>query len=149
MRYLILFSAFFLMTSCSIFQPGANKNIKTIPINSLTGTSWALDSLINFTAEKGKMRPVTLSFSDTSNSVFGSGGCNYYNARFSQDKSKLSFSHILSTKMYCQIGSKTETKFTSVMLQCNRAAQDKEGHLLLMKDKEILAIFSKSSQTEN
>lgn len=145
MRYFMLLPLLMLM-SCSIFRPQAKNNemVSTDKI-SLNGTSWALDSLINFTPEKLE-QPVTMTFGrDSTNSVYGNGGCNYYNGRFTKNGSKISFSHLLSTKKYCFDGSKTETKLTSVLLSANRVAMDKEGHLLLMKGGDLMAIFHKTA----
>lgn len=112
---------------------------------SLKGTSWELDSLIDFIPEKLE-HPVTMTFGrDTANSVYGNGGCNYFNGRFLKNGSKIAFSHLLSTKKYCFVGSKTETKLTSVLLTSNQVGMDKDGRLLLMKNGEIMAIFHKTA----
>lgn len=144
MRYLLLAPLLFLM-SCSLFKSGAegSSTKQSVAVSSLSGSSWALDSLTEFTMESDLKKPVTLIFSDTSNDVFGFGGCNGFSGHFAQNKSELHFSQLLSTKMYCVTGSKTETRLTYALLNCDHAAIDSEGHLLLMKGKELLAIFRK------
>lgn len=144
MRYLLL-APLLLLMSCSMFKPGAGKVSPkpAMAAASLAGTSWALDSIINFTTEKDLRKPVTLNFSDTSSDVFGFGGCNGYGGHYAQNKNELHFSKLLSTKMYCMVGSKTETRFTYVLLNCDHAAIDSNGRLLLMKGENTLAIFKK------
>lgn len=138
----LLFLSLFLLTSCSIFHPHAQKEKTVSDLSSLKGTSWELDSIINFKPEKLES-PVIMTFGrDSSNSVYGYGGCNYFNGIFSQNGSRVAFSHLLSTKKYCFNGSKTETKFTVVLLTCNAAAKNEGGDkLFLKKDKTVLAIL--------
>lgn len=128
-----------------MFKSGAEKTSSKQPVavSSLSGSSWDLDSLIGFTMEQELRKPVTLFFSDTSNAVYGFGGCNGFSGYYAQSKNELHFSHLLSTKMYCAVGSKTETRLTFALLNCDRAAIDSNGRLLLMKGEGILAIFKK------
>ncbi|HET8572886.1 MAG TPA: META domain-containing protein [Edaphocola sp.] len=144
MRYLLL-APLLLLMSCSMFKPGARKasTDKTPPVASLSGTSWQLDSIIGFKPEKELVKPVTLNFSDTSNEVYGFGGCNGYGGRYAQSRDELRFSRLLSTKMYCAVGSRTETRVTFVLLNCDHAAMDHDGRLLLMKGENTLAVFKK------
>lgn len=144
MRYLLL-APLFLLMSCSMFKSGAEKTSSKQPVAvaSLAGSSWSLDSLVGFTMEKDLRKPVTLIFSDTSSDVYGFGGCNGFGGHYAQSKNELHFSHLLSTKMYCAVGSKTETRLTFALLNCDRAAMDGDGHLLLMKGEGVLAIFKK------
>ena len=128
-----------------MFKSGAEKTSSKQPVTvaSLSGSSWALDSLIGFTMEQELKKPVTLIFSDTSSEVYGFGGCNGFSGHYAQSKSELHFSHLLSTKMYCTVGSKTETRLTYALLNCDHAAMDSDGHLLLMKGEGVLAVFKK------
>lgn len=144
MRYLILLPLLLFM-SCSVFQPQAsNKEIMSMNKVSLRGTSWELDSLIDFTPEK-LTNPVTLTFgADENNSAYGYGGCNYYNGKYTKTSNRIAFSHLLSTKKYCFLGSKTETKMISVLLSSNRVGMDKEDRLLLMEDRKVIAVFHKT-----
>lgn len=144
MRYLLLLPMLLFM-SCSIFQPkGQRQAVASMDKVVLKGTSWELDSLIDFTSESLE-RPVTMTFgADSLNKFYGNGGCNAYNGDYMQNGSKIAFSRIISTKKYCIVGSKTETKFTSVLLTANRVGMDEKGDLLLMKDGETLAILHKT-----
>jgi len=128
-----------------MFKSGAEKTSskQAVAVPSLSGSSWALDSLVDFTMEQGLRKPVTLIFSDTNNDVYGFGGCNGFSGHYAQSTSELHFSHLLSTKMYCTVGSKTETRLTYALLNCDRAAMDNDGRLLLKKGENTLAIFKK------
>lgn len=145
MRYLLLVPLV-LLASCSVFQP-SQKISDVVPVQTpLTETAWQLDSIIQFSPEKLE-RPVTLNFgSDSTHSVFGFSGCNYFNGTYSQERNAVAFAHLLSTKKYCFEGSKTETKFTSVLLTCDKVGFDKnKDKLYLMNGNKILAILHKTT----
>ncbi len=110
---------------------------------------WKLTSII---VESDMMysitKPVTLSIDETGK-ISGNGGCNDYSgnylfknpARSFKKSKKIKFSGIISTKMNCQPGSKTENAFFSSLRSAAAAAF--EGDELIIKNK---AVFVKSPQ---
>lgn len=142
MRYLWIIPLMFL-ASCSLFKPGVNSELtKNLSTPSLAGTEWELVSIPEFAGEKDLERPATMGFEgDSTHSVYGNGGCNYYNGVYKVEAKKINFSRLLSTKKYCAVGSKTETQLTAALLRANRYGVDADGQLILMEGKNVVAVF--------
>jgi len=134
MRYLLSLSLIFLM-SCSALK----KNTKGDTAD-LKSTSWKLVSITGYELE-ATPKPVTLAFAD-SNKVNGNGGCNGYFGKFEVKGNELHFGAIISTKMACVPGMETETHFFKVVQETN-AYEVKSNQLILKKNEEVLAVFSK------
>ena len=138
MRYFILLSVFFI-SSCSVFQHSGNSQTKKA-VKAIAGTSWTLDLLADFKKE-ATAKPVTLTF-DKDSRMYGSGGCNSYSGQYSIDGKSIKFGQVISTKMACMQGMKTEDKLFEVFRNTNEYLVTHES-LLLKKDGKVLASFSR------
>lgn len=140
MRYLLSFFLI-LCISCNCFKKQDSARPKaTVSATSLVGTSWTLISIPGFDLEQTR-KPVTLDFG-TDNKIGGNAGCNHYGGSYSLQGEKISFSKIISTKMACLPGMKTENKFMEVLHNANEIAVSGD-HLLLMQSGKSLAEFSR------
>ena len=137
MRYLVLLSMFFI-TSCAVFKNSGGKTNKAS--KAIAGTSWTLDILADFHKE-ATQKPVTITF-DKEGKVYGSGGCNSYSGTYFIEGKSIKFGPMMSTKMACMEGMKTEDKLFEVFNNTNEYLMTNET-LLLKKDGKVLASFNR------
>lgn len=131
MKNLIL--ALILLTSLSACQ----KNLKEA---TKADSKWVL------TEWPGKTIPAkaqaTLNISE-GNKINGKSFCNGYGGNAVFNGNALKFSQMIGTKMYCEEVGDAENKFLADLEVAN-AGKLSGGKLYLLKDEQVLMIFSKS-----
>lgn len=81
-----------------------------------------------------------IKFDEGKKSAGGNGSCNSFGSTATVNNNEISFTHIFSTKMYCEDVQKTEDAFLTQLGKVNRfEIQDKK--LLLYQDRIILLEF--------
>jgi len=147
MRYLLSCIALSLLVWCSCSsmkkqsQSSGAKNS-----DPLAGTSWTLSTIQGFELEATR-KPVTLIFEDSAGRFGGNGGCNGYGGAYTLEGSSLKLGQVLSTKMACMPGMKTENKLFELytLVDHYRVSGDK---LSLMQGEKVLAEFGRSKKDQ-
>lgn len=82
----------------------------------LTGTSWNLQTFAVGPNPQPLPKEVQITATFDQERISGKGGCNNYGGAYSTgDKSSLSISGIISTKMFCDMAMKWETMYFSML----------------------------------
>ena len=142
MKKLLSISAVLLLSlvlvSCSTFKKGADKKSNL----SLDDSSWELQTITNFEVEETR-QPITLNFAEESR-YGGHSGCNNYGGTFEiSGKSILAFSPSIATKMACDIGMDTESRYLQMLSEVDGYHLDTRT-LNLKQGDEVIATFVKS-----
>lgn len=145
MRYLLSCIALSLLVWCSCSSMKKQSQSGAKNSDPLAGTSWTLSAIPGFEAEKTP-KPVTISFQDSLR-FSGNGGCNGYGGAYTLEGSSLKLGRVLSTKMACMPGMKTENKLFELYTQVDhyRVSGDK---LNLMQGEKVLAEFGRSKKDQ-
>ena len=109
------------------------------PTTPLTDTHWILASVGGNPAEEGR-RETFLTFKPDGG-VAGSTGCNTLGAVYTSDGDLLSFSPVMTTRMYCQEVAKTEQALLIAMDDTRRYVIDGETLQLVSGGGTTLATF--------
>jgi heat shock protein HslJ len=143
MRYLFTLSVILLFSCTSMkkqTKPAAGG------ANPLKGTAWTLSRIPGFELEKTRKEP-SIYFNDSTDRVNGYTGCNGYGANYTLKGNTIKIGEILSTKMACMPGMKTENKVMNVLSNVDHytVASDK---LTLMQGEKVLAEFSRNKKEQ-
>lgn len=128
--------------SCSSMK----KQTKMAKGSPLAGTSWTISRISDFELEQTR-RPVTLAFDDSLSRFGGNAGCNGYGGDYTLAGSSLKMGKIISTKMACIPGMKTEAKVMSVLQSTDRYRISGD-RLVLMQGDKVLAEFSRGKKEQ-
>lgn len=145
MRYLLL-ASFVLLCSCYASKNAANGTAGKPGKDAVTFeyTTWELTSIPGFDMEK-TAKAVTLTFLDSTKRIGGNAGCNGYGGNYTKSGNSIRLENIISTKMACIPGMKTENKFIQVMMETD--GYELSGNLLkLKKENRVLAELKKSEK---
>jgi heat shock protein HslJ len=119
---------------------GLSSCAKELAMETKQNSKWVL------TEWPGKMIPTsaqaTLNISD-GNKIGGKAFCNTYGGNASFNGNSIQFSQIFSTKMFCNELAEAETNFTADLQSIN-SGKVSGGKLSLMKDGQVLMVFSKA-----
>jgi len=117
MRYLLL-ASFALLFSCSASRKAANGSAGKPGKDAVSFeyTTWKLSAIPGFEMEETP-KPVTLVFLDSTKRIGGNAGCNGYGGNYTKSGNSIRLENIISTKMACMPGMKTENKFMQVMME--------------------------------
>lgn len=143
MRYLLSISVLILCSCSSMKKQNRTNGINE---NPLSGTSWTISKITDFEPEETR-KPVSLSFADTTDRVGGNAGCNHYGGHYSVKGNVLKLEKIISTKMACMPGMKTENKVLNILMTTDHYSilGDK---LTLMQGDKVLAEFDRSKKEQ-
>lgn len=144
MRYLLSLSVLVLF-SCSSMKKQAKKS-GSDATNALAGTEWTITNIPGFTVEQTR-KPVTITFADTTDRVFGNAGCNGFGGHYTVSGNTLKMSKIISTKMACIPGMETENRVMMVLSNADhfKVSGDK---LTLLQGAKVLAEYSRGKKEE-
>ena len=145
MPYLFL-ASFALLFCCSASKKAANGNAGKPGKDAVTFeyTTWELSAIPGFDLEK-TTKPVTLTFLDSTKRIGGSAGCNGYGGNYTKSGNSIRLENIISTKMACIPGMKTENKFIQVMMETD--GYELSGNkLMLKKEGRVLAELKESEK---
>jgi heat shock protein HslJ len=123
-----------------IFIIGLSSCTKELDTATKTNSKWVL------TEWPGKTIPTTAQATlniNEGNKIGGKAFCNTYGGIASFNGNSVQFSQIFSTKMFCSEVAEAEAKFTAD-LQSVTSGKVSGGKLSLMKDGQILMIFTKA-----
>lgn len=145
MRYLLSCLALSLLVWCSCASMKKQSKAGANNADPLAGTTWTLSTIPGFEAEKTP-KPVTILFQDSLR-FGGNGGCNSYGGGYTLEGSSLKLGSVMSTKMACMPGMKTENKLFELFPQVDhyRISGDK---LSLMQGEKVLAEFGRSKKDQ-
>ena len=119
---------------------GLSSCTKELDTAAKSNSKWVL------VAWPGKALPTTaqatLNISE-GNRIGGKAFCNTYGGNASFNGNSIQFSQFFSTKMYCNELSEAEAKFTADLESVN-AGKVSGGKLSLMKDGQVLMVFSRA-----
>jgi heat shock protein HslJ len=138
MRYLLILSSL-LMLSCAGMksqQSGAGQ--------VLAGSNWTLNSIPDFPAESTS-RPVTLSFSDSTDRFGGNTGCNGFGGNYEVKGNRLTLSKIISTQMACNPGMQTESRLMKALTEAD-GYEIRNDKLILRKGDQLLITFDRNKK---
>jgi len=82
----------------------------------ITGKEWqvaAIGEVVNPVGAGG--RPLTMTFDDSTQRIYGFGGCNRYNAGYTLKGDSLSFGPAISTRMACEGADSLEMIFLQTL----------------------------------
>jgi len=145
MRYLLL-ASFALLFSCSASKKVANGTAGKPGQDAapFEYTTWELTAIPDFELEKTSKK-VTLIFLDSTKRIGGYAGCNGYGGNYTKSGNSIRLENIISTKMACMPGMKTENKFISAMMETD--SYELSGEILkLKKDGRVLAELKKAEK---
>ncbi len=144
MRYLLSLSVLVLF-SCSSMKKQAKKS-GTDANNALAGTEWTISNIPGFTVEQTR-KPVTITFADTTNRVFGNAGCNGFGGQYIVKGNTLKMEKVISTKMACIPGMETENRVMMVLSNTDHFTISGDK-LTLMQGTKVLAEYSRGKKEE-
>lgn len=113
---------------------------KTTAEQSLFDTNWLLKKIHHPDKVEVVNTKAFLKFNREKNSAGGNGSCNAFGSSFTINDDKISFSDILSTKMYCDGVQQTEDNFFSMLQKVNRF-EVKNKSLFLLNGSKVLLEF--------
>ncbi|SFG57090.1 META domain-containing protein [Pedobacter insulae] len=119
---------------------GLSSCAKELDTATKNNSKWVL------TEWPGRIMPTaaqaTLNISE-GNKIGGKAFCNTYGGNASFNGNSIQFSQLFSTKMFCNELAEAETKFTADLQSVNSGSVA-GGKLSLMKDGQVLMVFSKA-----
>lgn len=142
MRYLLSLSII-LLISCSSMKKQSKPKAGS---NPLKGTGWTLSRIPDFELEKTRKEP-SIYFNDSTSKVSGYTGCNGYGANYTLKGNTIKIGEILSTKMACMPGMKTENKIITVLSSTDHYTISGDK-LTLMKGEKVLAEFARDKKEQ-
>ena len=95
----------------TIFLSCAASKESATPSTPLYGTRWALKKIHTETGVEGVQTKAFIKFDQEKKSAGGNGSCNSFGSNAVVNNNNVSFTHIFSTKMYCEGVQKTEDAF--------------------------------------
>lgn len=101
------------LPSCATWKQKDRSAAQGAETPELKGSSWTLSEIPGVELE-ATPKPVTLNFGEEQK-VGGHAGCNGFGGTYVQDGDKLNFSELISTKMACMPGLKTENAFLDAL----------------------------------
>lgn len=129
MKLLTFISAgVFILASAFVMK----KNNPVQPV-ALYDTKWSLKKIHSESGTEEVFTKAFIKFNQEKKSAGGNGSCNSFGSTALVDGSKITFSHLFSTKMYCEGVQQTEDKFFKLLEQVTRF-QVKEKLLILYQD---------------
>ncbi|MFA6059330.1 MAG: META domain-containing protein [Taibaiella sp.] len=143
MRYLIALSVI-LLFSCSVLKNQAQSEPGNT--NPLKGTGWILSRIPDFELEKTRKEP-SIYFNDSTSRVSGYTGCNGYGASYTLKGNTIKIGDVLSTKMACMPGMKTENKVINVLGNVDNFSISGDK-LTLKQGEKVLAEFTRDKKEQ-
>lgn len=142
MRYLLL-TSFVLLFSCSASKKAANGAAGKDAV-SFEYTAWELVNIPGFELEKTRKK-ITLFFNDSTKRIEGYAGCNGYGGNYTKSGNSIKLENIISTKMACMPGMKTEGKFMGAMMETD--GYELSGEMLkLKKNGQVIVELKKAEK---
>ena len=116
-----------------------SKNVATpnAPAADLFGREWKLTRISGANVGDSKAFIV---FDERKNSIGGNGGCNTFGGQMTMNGTKIKFSQVFSTKMFCAQGSEIESKFLGNLEKITEYSII-ENHLSLKSGDVVLLEF--------
>jgi heat shock protein HslJ len=108
---------------------------------SLYGVRWSLKKIHTVSGIEEVQTKAFIRFDEAKQSAGGNGSCNSFGSTATVNNNEIGFTHIFSTKMYCEGVQKTEDAFLSQLGKVNRF-EIVEKRLLLYRDKDLLLEFA-------
>ena len=130
MKYLLLFAIAAISLQCSP---------KLSPDASWGRERWVLVEMKGVPVQQGGRGDAFINFQVYDKRFTGNGGCNQINGNYTVEKSAISFSDVISTKMACN-DLAFETTFLESLGNVNRFEMN-GGDLYLKNNREILLIL--------
>lgn len=142
-----LFIALFTSAIILSCEPTLNKNTATsstanLPKTdfSITNKTWKI-TLINSEVITGEVTNFYLILNTSTNTFESKAGCNQITGEFKISNQLISFSKIVSTKMYCIDNMKIEEAFLSILSNPSKFKIIDSSKLVLFSDAIIIAQF--------
>ena len=142
-----LFIALFTSAIILSCEPTLNKNTATsstanLPKTdfSITNKTWKI-TLINSEVITGEVTNFYLRLNTSTNTFESKAGCNQITGEFKISNQLISFSKIVSTKMYCIDNMKIEEAFLSILSNPSKFKIIDSSKLVLFSDAIIIAQF--------
>lgn len=104
---------------------------------SLYHAKWSLKKIHTETGIREVQTKAFIKFNEEKQSAGGNGSCNTFGSTITTDGSKINFTNIFSTKMYCDEVQQTEDQFFRLLGQVTRF-EIKGKNLLLSDQKGLL-----------
>lgn len=101
-------------------------------------TKWILKKMTTASGMEAVVVPVSLRMHQEKKSAGGNGGCNTYGSTLSVNGSRISFSEIFSTKMFCEGAQATEDRYFALLGKVNHFVV--RGNQLLLYDNQTLLL---------
>lgn len=137
MKTLLMISAF----SIGLLDfPGLPKTMATAEQAPLTDTRWELKKIDTGNGLESVSVKAFIRFHAEKNSAGGNGSCNQFGSTVQRNGSKISFSNIVSTKMFCEGSQKTEDAFFRHLEKVTRFKIEGKT-LYLLQDNRVLLEF--------
>ncbi len=108
---------------------------------SLYDKKWVLKEIYTDTTKQEVLSKAFIKFNQEKKTAGGNGGCNSFGSSTIINDNKISFTGIISTKMYCEGVQATEDAFFKQLEKVKRF-EIKEKTLLLFGDKDLLLEFA-------
>jgi heat shock protein HslJ len=143
MRYLISLSIIVLFSCSAMKKQGKSKPGNS---NALKGTGWVLSRIPDFELEKTRKEP-SIYFNDSTSKVSGYTGCNGYGASYTLKGNTIKIGDVLSTKMACMPGMKTENKVMNVLSSVDNYSISGDK-LTLKQGEKVLAEFTRDKKEQ-
>ena len=90
----------------------------TPPPTPITGKEWQVASIGEWMNPVGAGgRPLTITFDDSTKTIYGFSGCNRYNARYTLSADTVTFGPAMSTRMACEGSDSLERTFLRTLSQ--------------------------------
>ena len=110
-------------------------------VNNIEGTNWVLTEWPNETMPN-TTKKATLAFA-ADNKVSGKSFCNGFGGTAIINGDTIKFNELIGTMMYCEDVGQAEGKYTEGLRTAN-SFKVLDGKLQLLKDGELLMVFSKA-----
>lgn len=111
----------------------------TIPFD-ITNKTWKI-TIVNFETIQGKSSDYYLILDKSTGRFQSKVGCNQITGEFKISNQLISFSKIVSTKMYCMETMKTEEAFLSLLSNPSKFAIIDSSRFVLFSDDMVIAQF--------
>ncbi len=111
----------------------------TIPFD-ITNKTWKI-TIVNFETIQGKSSDYYLILDKSTGRFQSKAGCNQITGEFKISNQLISFSKIVSTKMYCMETMKTEEAFLSLLSNPSKFAIIDSSRFVLFSDDMVIAQF--------
>ncbi|MBT0608565.1 META domain-containing protein [Aequorivita echinoideorum] len=125
-------------------ERAAQQTEKTMEQNTITEKYWKLKTLNGKDVVMGEnqLKEVNFTLKNAENRISGFGGCNEFSGKYTlADGNSISFSEIISTKMYCENPMFNESDFFKMLGQAKTYEADKDMLTLQDASGKKLATF--------